>query len=236
MSKIAIIGSGISGIGAAEILSKHKKKFIIFEKNKYIGGHQLTIDINNYDYLHVSFDIDALDPTLTPSTGTPVNNGLGKSCFKSTSVCLTLIPFVSFHLWANLWIWVSTGKAGTPKACDITPLAVLWPTPGSDSSSSNELGTSPENLDNIILDNKYMFLDFVLERPNCLIISYILLCPSLHIDSGLFANLKRLGVISFTFLSVHWALSNTATSRVKLFEWFRGIGVRGYNASSVCKI
>ena len=43
-------------------------------------------------------------------------------------------------------MWVSTGKAGTPKAGDITTLAVLWPTPGSASSASKLWGTSPDYL------------------------------------------------------------------------------------------
>ena len=36
-----------------------------------------------------------------------------------------------------------TAKAGNPKPWDITTLAVLWPTPGNFSSSSNVLGTLP---------------------------------------------------------------------------------------------
>lgn len=32
-------------------------------------------DVNN-NFLHVSFDVDSLDPSLTPATGTPVENGL----------------------------------------------------------------------------------------------------------------------------------------------------------------
>ena len=37
---------------------------------------------------------------------------------------------------------VSTGKAGCPKPCDITTLAVLCPTPGSISNSNKFSGTS----------------------------------------------------------------------------------------------
>jgi len=35
-----------------------------------------VIDPNNERQLHLSFDIDAMDPTLAPATGTPVQNGL----------------------------------------------------------------------------------------------------------------------------------------------------------------
>ena len=32
--------------------------------------------ISNYDYIHLSLDIDGIDPKYTPSTGTPVSKGL----------------------------------------------------------------------------------------------------------------------------------------------------------------
>ena len=43
--RIAIIGSGISGLGAAYALFK-KYNVKLFEKNKNFGGHSNTIDIN----------------------------------------------------------------------------------------------------------------------------------------------------------------------------------------------
>ena len=42
--KIAVIGSGISGISAAYILSS-KYKIHLFEKNDYFGGHTRTLTI-----------------------------------------------------------------------------------------------------------------------------------------------------------------------------------------------
>ena len=42
--KIAVIGSGISGLGAAHLLSK-KYEVDLFEKNNHFGGHSYTIDI-----------------------------------------------------------------------------------------------------------------------------------------------------------------------------------------------
>ena len=44
MKNIAIIGSGISGLTAAYLLSK-KHNVTVFEKNDYIGGHTATVDI-----------------------------------------------------------------------------------------------------------------------------------------------------------------------------------------------
>ena len=43
--KIAVIGSGISGLGSAFILSE-KHKVYLFEKDKKFGGHSNTITIN----------------------------------------------------------------------------------------------------------------------------------------------------------------------------------------------
>lgn len=47
--KTAIIGSGISGLGVAYLLNEASHDVTIYEKNKYIGGHTRTveIDINN---------------------------------------------------------------------------------------------------------------------------------------------------------------------------------------------
>ena len=46
--KIAIIGSGISGLGAAYLLHKDHD-ITVFEKNNYIGGHSRTIDVATGD-------------------------------------------------------------------------------------------------------------------------------------------------------------------------------------------
>lgn len=46
MMKIAIIGTGISGLGAAYLIAPHHD-IIVFEKNAYIGGHSRTITVND---------------------------------------------------------------------------------------------------------------------------------------------------------------------------------------------
>ena len=46
--KIAVIGSGISGLSAAYFLSK-KFKVDLFEKNDHFGGHSFTYDIKEHD-------------------------------------------------------------------------------------------------------------------------------------------------------------------------------------------
>ena len=43
--KIAVIGSGISGLSSAYYLSK-KHKVDLFEKENHFGGHAHTIDID----------------------------------------------------------------------------------------------------------------------------------------------------------------------------------------------
>ena len=42
--KIAIIGTGISGLGAASLLHPHHD-ITVYEKNPYIGGHSRTVDV-----------------------------------------------------------------------------------------------------------------------------------------------------------------------------------------------
>lgn len=44
MKKIAIIGSGISGLTCAHLLDKHHD-VTVFEKNDYVGGHTATTDV-----------------------------------------------------------------------------------------------------------------------------------------------------------------------------------------------
>lgn len=45
MKKIAIIGSGISGLTCAHLLDQHHD-VTIFEKNNYVGGHTATVDVD----------------------------------------------------------------------------------------------------------------------------------------------------------------------------------------------
>ena len=65
MKKIAVIGSGISGISAAYYLNKLNYEVSIFESNGYFGGHTNTheielegvkspVDTNLFNFLHKS--------------------------------------------------------------------------------------------------------------------------------------------------------------------------------------
>ena len=53
--RIAVIGSGISGLSAAHYLSK-KNKVDLFEKEDHFGGHSYTIDVKDNNN-HVPVDI-----------------------------------------------------------------------------------------------------------------------------------------------------------------------------------
>lgn len=49
---------------------------VIQDENHQNELNELKSIIKEYDLIHCSLDIDGLDPSWTPSTGTPVNNGL----------------------------------------------------------------------------------------------------------------------------------------------------------------
>jgi len=42
--RVAVIGTGVSGLGAAYLLHQHHD-LVIYEKNDYLGGHSRTIDV-----------------------------------------------------------------------------------------------------------------------------------------------------------------------------------------------
>ena len=122
---------------------------------------------------------------------------------------------------------MSTGKAGTPKACAITTEAVLCPTPGNSSSSSKVRGTTPPCLAMSILPRPTSALDFWGARPSWRISVSTRASVILAILAGVPASAKSAGVISLTFLSVHCAESTTATRSVKASVWSNGTGGSG---------
>jgi predicted NAD/FAD-binding protein len=66
--RVAIIGAGVAGLGAAWALSKHPEKFDIqvFEANSTIGGNAITVDMPQDDGSSIPFDISvtACIPTV----------------------------------------------------------------------------------------------------------------------------------------------------------------------------
>mmetsp|Transcript_25862 Transcript_25862/g.82289 ORF Transcript_25862/g.82289 Transcript_25862/m.82289 type:complete len:253 (+) Transcript_25862:1757-2515(+) len=84
----------------------------------------------------------------------------------STLFTLPVSP-TSLQRCARRWMCVSTGKAGIPKACDMSTLAVLWPTPGSASSSAKVRGTSPPCRSTRRPAIATRFLALVGARPTC---------------------------------------------------------------------
>ncbi len=84
------------------------RDFDEFEK-KLLQDKKIRLDHNlnsilkvceKYENLHISFDIDALDPLYTPSTGTPVSNGLSLEeiklffeSIKKKNICLDIVEY-----------------------------------------------------------------------------------------------------------------------------------------------
>ena len=64
--KIAVIGSGISGLSSAYFLSK-KFKVDLYEKADHFGGHSFTYDIKEGDNIEISFDGDEIISLLLPA-------------------------------------------------------------------------------------------------------------------------------------------------------------------------
>ena len=61
-----------------EIVKKHKIKCITVDEI-HSNVNKILCDINEFigdSPVHFSFDVDVLDPSVMPSTGTPVENGL----------------------------------------------------------------------------------------------------------------------------------------------------------------
>ncbi|WVN86157.1 arginase [Cryptococcus depauperatus CBS 7841] len=79
---IVYIGLRAVEEGEKEILRKHGiKAFTMYHVDKYGIGKVVELALQHLNPdgnrpLHLSFDVDALDPTVAPSTGTPVRGGL----------------------------------------------------------------------------------------------------------------------------------------------------------------
>ena len=43
--RVAIIGSGIAGLGCAWLLQRQGRAVTLFEANDYLGGHTHTVDV-----------------------------------------------------------------------------------------------------------------------------------------------------------------------------------------------
>lgn len=100
MQKVAIIGSGISGLAVSYLL-KDKYQITLYEKNNYFGGHARTLDIDNtpvdtgfivfnyQTYYHLTRLFKHLDVPVAESNmsfGVSIKNGsieYGSSSFKS---------------------------------------------------------------------------------------------------------------------------------------------------------
>ena len=79
-NRIVYIGLRDVDAGEKKILKEQGiKAFSMHEVDKYGIGKvmEMTLDYLGHDCpLHLSFDVDALDPSVAPATGTPVRGGL----------------------------------------------------------------------------------------------------------------------------------------------------------------
>ena len=60
MKRIAIIGSGISGLYAAYLLHKDYE-ITLYEKENYLGGHTRTLTINYEKNVEINVDTAQID-------------------------------------------------------------------------------------------------------------------------------------------------------------------------------
>ena len=78
--RLVYIGLRDLDVGERKLLRDHGiKAFSMHEVDKYGIGRvvEMALDHVNPDRdrpIHLSFDVDALDPSVAPSTGTPVSN------------------------------------------------------------------------------------------------------------------------------------------------------------------
>ena len=124
-------------------------------------------------------------------------------------------------------MWVSTGNAGSPNACAITTLAVLWPTPGRRSSASMSRGTFPPCSATSVSASFLTFFAFVGASPQARMHARISSTLSLAIRCGVDARSKSAGVTLFTCASVVCADRSTATRSVNGSRCSSGIGGAG---------
>ena len=90
--KIAVIGSGISGLSAAHYLSK-KYKVDLFEKNDHFGGHSYTTEVyENSSNEKISMDL-----------GFIVFNKVKSGDFDKNDNPLKNAPHTHVELTANEW-------------------------------------------------------------------------------------------------------------------------------------
>ena len=81
-ARIVYIGLRDVDAGEKAILKKHGiRAFSMHEVDKFGIGHVVEMALDHVNLgrdrpIHLSFDVDALDPSVAPSTGTPVRGGL----------------------------------------------------------------------------------------------------------------------------------------------------------------
>eukprot|EP01111_Echinosteliopsis_oligospora_P009122 TRINITY_DN2617_c0_g1_i1.p1 TRINITY_DN2617_c0_g1~~TRINITY_DN2617_c0_g1_i1.p1 ORF type:complete len:251 (-),score=76.97 TRINITY_DN2617_c0_g1_i1:49-801(-) len=90
-SNIAYIGLRDLDDGEVELIKKHNITAFFMSHVKELGIHEImrrVLESAGNKTIHLSFDVDGIDPAHTPSTGTPVSDGL--SLDDGLYICKTL--------------------------------------------------------------------------------------------------------------------------------------------------
>ena len=70
---------GVRALCAEEVASRDRNRIFFRDGEDLAVGNVFTVDLppDFPDHVYVSFDVDGLDPSIMPATGTPVPGGLG---------------------------------------------------------------------------------------------------------------------------------------------------------------
>ena len=123
-NKIVYIGLRDVDSGEKKILKENNiKAFSMHEVDKYGIGKVVEMALDHVNPkrdlpIHLSFDVDALDPSVAPSTGTPVRGFINATTFHQSNAFLrsevglhsgrdiTFVkPFMKPVSWSLLTLW-----------------------------------------------------------------------------------------------------------------------------------
>ena len=115
--------------GERRILKEHGiKAYSMHEVDKYGIGRVVEMALDHVNPgrkhpIHLSFDVDALDPTVAPSTGTPVRGGLtfreGQYICEAVyeTGCLVALDIMVSHLHAVYALSTHVAAGGESVSC-----------------------------------------------------------------------------------------------------------------------
>jgi agmatinase len=75
--KYRIAQFGVRAISLEEVENRSKFDIIYFDAETIHLNKEIVLPINFPKKVYISFDVDGLDPSVMPATGTPVPGGIG---------------------------------------------------------------------------------------------------------------------------------------------------------------